>query len=335
MLADTGPHVRRVEPGRDRGPPGRAGRPLSDGPSRSPQPGLLPRPSRPRGGHGRPAPALREARRLGDRGLHPEHPRQHRRRVVPVRSVARSRCPSSRRPWRWTYEGVQRTWLVAETTIHRALLGMPVEEELAEMDEALRTLADPAIQGLLAHRPRDRSLGRRRRGSGPGREPRDDRGGRGPVASSPTPWPAGTRSWRGTWPRPGRTATSLPPCRPHGGNGARLRELEGGIAALEGRPAEALELFGQAIPVYEGLGLALDIAIAGLVMVTGDGPVRATRPSGRPRGPRAVHDHRREAVRGARRRGHGAKRASRDREDGGAAHPLTARVGAGARVAGP
>ena len=55
---------------------------------------------------------------------------------------------------------------------------------------------------------------------------------------------------------------------PHGGYAARLREIEGGIAALEGRPDEAVKLFARAIPVYERLGLALDIGIAGLIMVT-------------------------------------------------------------------
>ncbi len=211
-------------------------------------------------------PALREARRLGDRSLIPNI----------IANIAGASyfsgrslevLPEIEATLAMDYEGVHRTWLVAEAAWHRALLGMPVDEELAQIDADLRTMADPqfvafshTVRAIAAWARGDEVTARAENLATIGED-----ASRSLLAYAM----AGRHALlakdldAARQDRDGLVALS-----PHAGHAARLRELEGGIAALEGRPSEALELFGQAIPVYEGLGLALDIAIAGLVMVT-------------------------------------------------------------------
>jgi class 3 adenylate cyclase/tetratricopeptide (TPR) repeat protein len=211
-------------------------------------------------------PALREARRLGDRGLIPNilaniagasYFSGRSLQVLPELDAALA----------MDYEGSHRTWLVAEAVWHRAMLGIPVDEELAEIDEALRTMADPqfvafmhTVHAIVAWARGDEVTARAENLATIGAD-----ASRSVLASAM----AGRHALLArdlTAARQDRDR--LAALSPHAGHGARLRELEGGIAALEGRPAEALELFDQAIAVYEGLGLALDVAIAGLIMVT-------------------------------------------------------------------
>ena len=211
-------------------------------------------------------PALREARRLGDRGLLPNI-------LANVAGASyfsgRSRevLPELEAALAMDYEGVHRSWLVAEAAFHRALLGILTEEDLAEIDEAERTLTDPQFQafvhvvrGVAAWARGDEMVARAENLATIGEDE-----GRSIIAYAI----AGRHALLARDLVAARQdRDNLAALSPHGGNGARLRELEGGIAALEGRPAQAMELFGQAIPVYERLGLALDIAIAGLIMVT-------------------------------------------------------------------
>ena len=49
---------------------------------------------------------------------------------------------------------------------------------------------------------------------------------------------------------------------------ARIREVEAGVAALEGRAGDALSAFADAVGRWEALGMVVDGAIAGLVMAT-------------------------------------------------------------------
>ena len=211
-------------------------------------------------------PALREARRVGDRGLIPNilaniagasYLSGRSREVLPELEAALA----------MDYEGAHRSWLVLEAAWHRAVLGIPVDGDLAEIQEATRTLTDPqfiaathVVGAVVAWASGDEVTARAEHlATIIGDEGRSLIGyamaGRHALLARDL---AAARQDR----------DNLAALSPHGGSGARLRELEGGIAALEGRRAEALELFGQAIPVYEGLGLALDVAIAGLVMVT-------------------------------------------------------------------
>jgi hypothetical protein len=165
------------------------------------------------------------------------------------------------------YEGVNGTWLVAEAAWHRALLGIPVDKDLAQIDAGLQTLDDPQF---VAFSHTVRSVAAWARG--------DEVAAR--AESLATIGEDASRSLL-AYAMAGRHALlardlaaarqdrdGLAALSPHSAHAARLRELEGGIAALEGRTAEALERFGEAIPVYEGLGLSLDIAIAGMVMLT-------------------------------------------------------------------
>ncbi|MGZ6295296.1 MAG: ATP-binding protein, partial [Candidatus Limnocylindrales bacterium] len=211
-------------------------------------------------------PALREARRLGDRGLIPNilaniagasYLSGRSREVLPELEAALA----------MDYEGAHRSWLVLEAAWHRTVLGIPVERDLAELDEAMQTLTDPqfvagthVIRAVVAWAKGDEVAARAEQLATIGED-----GGRSVLAYAM----AGRHALlAGDLAAARQDRDNLAALSPHGGSGARLRELEGGIAALEGRQAEALELFGQAIPVYQRLGLALDVAIAGLVMVT-------------------------------------------------------------------
>ena len=87
-------------------------------------------------------PALREARRLGDRGLLPNI----------IANIAGASyfsgrslevLPEIEAALAMDYEDIHRTWLMAEAIWHRALLGIAVDEELAAIEEALPTLGDP------------------------------------------------------------------------------------------------------------------------------------------------------------------------------------------------
>ncbi len=211
-------------------------------------------------------PALREARRMGDRGLIPNI----------IANIAGASyfsgrslevLPEIEAALAMDYEGAHRTWLLAEATWHRALLGIPVEEDLARMDTDLQTLDDPQF---VAFSHVVRAIAAWARG--------DEVAARAENLATVDEDTARSSLAYAMAGRHALLARDLDAARqdrdalaarsPHAAYAARLHEIEGGIAALEGRPAEALELFAQAIPVYEGLGLALDIAIAGLVMVT-------------------------------------------------------------------
>jgi len=211
-------------------------------------------------------PALREARRLGDRGLLPNI----------IANIAGASyfsgrslevLPEIEAALAMDYEGVHHTWLTAEATWHRALLGIPVDEALAEIDADLQTMADPqfgafnhAVRAMAAWARGDELTARAENLA-----TAEDDAGRGLLAYAL----AGRHALLAKDLAAARQdRDNLAALSPHGGHAARLHEIEGGIAALEGRPAEALKLFGQAIPVYERLGLNLDVAIAGLVMVT-------------------------------------------------------------------
>jgi tetratricopeptide (TPR) repeat protein len=211
-------------------------------------------------------PALREARRLGDRGLIPNI----------LANIAGASYFSGRSrevlaeleaALAMDYEGSHRAWLLAETVWHRALLGIPVEAELVEIDAALLTLSDPqfvafmhTVHSIIAWAAGDEKTARAENHATIGADQ-----SRANIAYAM----AGRHALlardlaAARQDRDGLAALS-----PHAGHAARLHELEGGIAALEGRPDKALELFGQAITVYDELGLSLDIAIVGLVMVT-------------------------------------------------------------------
>ena len=211
-------------------------------------------------------PALREAHRLGDRGILPTILAN-----IAGASYFSGRSlevlPELEAALALDFEGSHRTWLLAEATWHRAILGIPVDKELAEIDAAVPTLADPqliafshTVHSIVASAAGDEVTAR---------------------AENLATIDADASRSLVSYAMAGRHALlardlaaarqdrdGLAALSPHAGHAARLRELEGGIAALEGRPAEALELFGQAITVYERLGLSLDIALAGLIMVT-------------------------------------------------------------------
>jgi hypothetical protein len=211
-------------------------------------------------------PALREARRLGDRGLLPNI-------LANIAGASffsgRSRevLPELEAALAMDYEATHRTWLVTEAAWHRALLGIPVDAELAEIDDALRTLTDPqfvafthVVRSVAAWARGDEKTARAENLAAI-----EGDSGRVVLAYAL----AGRHALlAGDVEAARQDRDNLAALAPHGGDEARLREIQGGIAALEGRPAEALQLFGQAMPVYERLGLALDTAIAGLVMVT-------------------------------------------------------------------
>ncbi len=211
-------------------------------------------------------PALREARRVGDRGLIPNilaniagasYLSGRSREVLPELEAALA----------MDYEGAHRSWLVAGGGLAPRPAGDPHGRRSAEIREAARTLTDPqfiaathVVGAVVAWASGDEVTARAEHlATIIGDEWRSLIGyamaGRHALLA-------------GDLPAARQDRDNLAALSPHGGSGARLRELEAGIAALEGRPAEALELFGQAIPVYEGLGLALDVAIAGLIMVT-------------------------------------------------------------------
>jgi class 3 adenylate cyclase/tetratricopeptide (TPR) repeat protein len=211
-------------------------------------------------------PALREARRLGDRGLIPNI----------IANIAGASyfsgrslevLPEIEAALAMDYEGAHRTWLLAEATWHRALLGIPVDEDLARIDADLRTVDDPqfvafshVVRAIAAWARGDEVTARAENLATV-----DQDAARSSLAYAM----AGRHALlAGDLAAARQDRDALAARSPHAAYAARLHEIEGGIAALEGRPAEALELFARAIPVYEGLGLALDIAIAGLVMVT-------------------------------------------------------------------
>ena len=88
-------------------------------------------------------PALREARRLGDRGLIPNILANIAGASVPLRPIPRGAAGTRGGTRRWTTRARTAAWLVVEVAWHRAVLGIPVDEELAEIEEATRTLTDP------------------------------------------------------------------------------------------------------------------------------------------------------------------------------------------------
>ena len=211
-------------------------------------------------------PALREARRLGDRGILPNI-------LANIAGASffsgRSRevLPELEAALAMDFEDVHRTWLMTEATWHRALLGIPVDDALAEIDEALKTLTDPqyvafthVVRSVAAWARGDEQAARAENVVTLGEDE-----GRAILAYAS----AGRHALlAGDLAAARLDRDNLAALSPHGGDAARLREIEGGIAALEGRTADALELFAQAIPVYERLGLNLDVGIAGLIMVT-------------------------------------------------------------------
>jgi len=164
-------------------------------------------------------------------------------------------------------DAVGRAWVLGNTMFHLTLRGDPAEETMAELERAAQELTDPQFAAFFRE-----IRGQRASAAGEHREARalahvaageESRApvnlgmaGRNAIFDHDL---AGARS----------DAAGLAALGNHGpAIELRARELEAGIAALEGRTAAAVSLYRNTIEGWEGLGMVVDAAITGLEMMS-------------------------------------------------------------------
>jgi tetratricopeptide (TPR) repeat protein len=211
--------------------------------------------------------ALRDARRLGQRGVIPNL----------VTNLAGTAM--------WTGESdlalaevnaelamdpdpAGRAWLLGGSALHHCLRGEPVDEAMAELEEDLLRVTDPQFVAFvgIVRGMRAFAAGDYRQARAEVREAVRVDQTRAPVALA----------WAGRY---ALFATDLRAAtedhdalaavgRRGAADDARLREINAGIAALEGLTATAIDLYAQNLTVWNDLGMPYDAAITGLEMVT-------------------------------------------------------------------
>jgi tetratricopeptide (TPR) repeat protein len=211
--------------------------------------------------------ALRDARRLGQRGLIPNL----------VSNLAGTAM--------WTGESdlalaevnaelamdpdsAGRAWLLGGAALHLFLRGEPADDAIEELEEDLLRVTDPQFIAFvcIVRGMRSFAAGDYRQARAEVREAVRVDPARAPVALG----------WAGRY---ALFATDLRAAtedrdalaavgRRGAADDARLREINAGIAALEGRSATAIDLYAQNLTVWNDLGMPYDAAITGLEMVT-------------------------------------------------------------------
>lgn len=161
-----------------------------------------------------------------------------------------------------------RAWLIGGAALHHSMRGEPADEEMAELESAHLRVTDPqfiafkcVVRGMRAF-----AAGDYRQARAEVREAVRVDQSRAPVAFA---W-AGRYALFATDVRAAtedRDALAAVGRRGAAAD-ARLREIDAGIAALEGRSATAIDLYAQNLTVWSDLGMPYDAAITGLEMVT-------------------------------------------------------------------
>ena len=211
--------------------------------------------------------ALRDARRLGQRGMIPNL-------VTNLAGTASFTGESDLALAEIDAElamdpdPASRAWLMCASALHHCLRGDPVDAIMAEVEDDLHQVTDPqfvAFVGLVR--------GMRAFAAGDYVQARAEVLGAVRIDKSRA---AVALAWAGRYAlfaadlrAAGEDRDALAAVGRRGtAADARLREIDAGMAALEGRRATAIDLYAQTIAGWNELGMPFDGAITGLEMVT-------------------------------------------------------------------
>ena len=165
-------------------------------------------------------------------------------------------------------EREDRAQLLATSLMYRAFRGQPIDAQLAEYDGLMAGLNDPTMIGSLHGVRANLALA-----AGRHSEARDEFHALAEITplNAPSGYPMAARA--ALWMRDGAAARAdldaFAALNAHGpAIDLRRTTILAGLAALDGRPAEALAQYREALRGWEAIGLSWEMALTAIDMVT-------------------------------------------------------------------